>query len=68
MIERKTFNADWFTSEQGQMRLAQTYNEGMSFEISLSTLEIWCKGWVAQNKKEIYSPLQLASSVITINE
>lgn len=49
------------------MRLAQTFDEGTSFEISLSTLELWCKGWVSQNKQEVYSPLKLAAKVLTVN-
>ena len=67
LIARNSFNAKWFASESGVQRMTQVFNEGMSFGVSVSELETWCKGWTRRNNEEQASPLKLATSVTTIN-
>lgn len=67
LISRNSFNPKWFISESGVKRMTQVFNEGMPFDISVSELETWCKGWTSQNNEEQTSPLKLAASVTTIN-
>lgn len=66
MIERKTFNAEWFHSPEGQRRMEQSFDEGLPMKIAILELELWCKGWVKRKSLECANPLRLAKSITTI--
>lgn len=63
MIERGTFNADWMNSDEGQSKINQAYNEGLSMDLVISELELWCKGWIARNRAEVSNPSRLATVI-----
>jgi len=67
LISRRSFDADWMKSQSGINKMSQIFNEGMSMDNSITELELWCKGWVSQNKAEIFNPSKLALSVSTLN-
>jgi hypothetical protein len=49
LVARGTFDAEWFNSQAGKLRMEQCFGEGLSFETAVSELELWCKGFV-QNR------------------
>lgn len=65
---RGEFSSDWFASKEGQKRMDQSFHEGLPFNLAVSELSLWCKGWVAKTHREESSPLKLAKSVTVIPE
>ena len=63
LISRGAFSAEWFNSEEGKIKIEQSFHEALPFDLAVSELELWCKGWVSRNRSEISSPTRLAQSI-----
>ena len=46
LVDRGTFDSEWFTSTEGVRRISQCHSEGLSMETAVSEIEVWCKGFV----------------------
>lgn len=63
LVSRRTFSAEWFNSQEGKRKIDQSFHEALPFDLAVSELELWCKGWVSRNRSEISSPARLAKSI-----